>query len=358
VPRTIDLRRGELSFEVVRSLLGTRLGDDLADLVRRGFNYCDAMGSPALRTIFVSQLAQIATRIEDTIVTHGALGALDLALRAYRPRRFVAFDPTYREALAIAATHGVPAVPMMRPVFSRTSAELAAHLRPEDMVYIVPTLNNPDGQSLRPVEAQLLAYAIARSGATLIEDDAYGLLVPAAARSSVSARAIEINPTAQVLRLQSFSKIVCPGARCCIVEGSPHAVKRLANAKVDFGTAPLASEFVAKILSDDFGTFCAAVADELRERCALACEALGDWAGRRDPDGGYYVWLPWSSYTTDSAALTADIARSTGVLVGDGQPFRITQSDARAHVRVSVAWATRADLAAGCRALRRHRSLS
>ncbi|WP_040840176.1 aminotransferase class I/II-fold pyridoxal phosphate-dependent enzyme [Nocardia brevicatena] len=342
----IDLARGELPAATVMHLL-----QDLpfADVLTRGYNYCDAAGSPALRDMFLQQLARVATRIEDTLVTHGALGAIDLALRTQwtPPRRFVTFDPTYREALTIARAHGLPAVAIPRP--AESAVDLADLLRSDDIVYVVPTWNNPDGFSLSSGEIELLATALARTGATLIEDDAYQPLDMAAQRPSVTALVTSLRPTSFAIRLQSFSKIACPGARCCVVEGSRAAITAMSSGKMDFGTSPLAAEFVTALLAGGvFDQLRYEIADTLHDHRSAALMALKGWPEPIDPGNGYFLWIPFG--VGDSAAIAAGLESQAGVKVAAGAPFQVTPGTT-AQLRVSIAWEPIDRLVEGCRIL-------
>ncbi|MGY2026951.1 aminotransferase class I/II-fold pyridoxal phosphate-dependent enzyme [Nocardia gipuzkoensis] len=342
----IDLARGELHPDDMPPGL---LDLSFSELLRRGgYNYSEPGGSPALRATFVDRLARIAVRPEDTLVTHGALGALDLSFAALRPRRVRAFDPTYREALVIARAHNLPVAALPEPLDVSP-----AHLAPGDLIYLVPTLNNPDGRSLSVSEVDHLADVVARSGAILVEDDPYWLLADSLPRRSVAALAAAIEPTAPILRIQSFSKIICPGARCCVVEGTRSAMLPMRTAKHDFGTCPLAAEFVDRVLTDEplFDHVRTTVSTSLRKRREAALAALSRWPTLPQGDG-YFLWL--TGDRQNSATLVDDLYRAFRLKVADGRPFLLDDT-APAHIRISVAWEPIDRILEGCENLVDHR---
>lgn len=339
----IDLSRGEVPWDCIAALMPIRAPEET---LRSGFSYSDRAGLAALRLRFVERFASVATDAEDTLVVGGALGGLDLALRALRRGghriRMLVQQPTYREALAIGRAHGA----RLTELDGRWEN---LSLGPRDVVYVVPSLNNPDGQSLDRAALAQIADAVVAGGAAVIEDAAYDLLQPTAARPTLTAHVVARDPHAWALRLYSFSKIVMPGARVCVVEGGKRALSDLRQCKVDFGTSPLACAWVSRIIAEpDFAThYVRAIADRLDRGRRAASEALDAW---RDPPkysaGGYFIWLD-----TGGIASPTMVARAgeLGVGIADGTPFFV--SGRRTHVRISVAWEPGNRIAEGCRRL-------
>jgi GntR family transcriptional regulator, regulator for abcA and norABC len=321
----IDLARGEVPFSTVEHGFG-RLRLD--EVVRRGFNYSERAGSMRLRQVFVERLARSASDTGETLVCHGALGAIDLALRSWPARRFVCFEPTYREALAIARMHGLP--------IATIPERLAGRLGPSDVVYVIPALNNPDGRTLDEDERRALAEAITSSGAALIEDDTYGTLAPTDGTPSILELVRRENDGQRALRLVSFSKIAMPGARCCVVEGPRAVLVELAARKVDFGTCPLACETMAALLADEAAW--AAVVGRIRERLDAgrhaALAGLAEWPGECR-GGGYFLWLPTGEM--DSDELVAASREHLDVKLVGGRGFLAHEGRCN-FVRLSVAW--------------------
>ncbi len=348
-----DLARGELPAD---ALAGLALPFDLGDLVRQGFNYCDRKGSVTLRTRFVARLARVAADVDETLVTHGALGALDLVLRAWHPapRRFLCLSPTYREALTIARSHGLEPVEIPRHGDEVDVGFVRERARADDVVYLVPTLNNPDGFSLTAPARRALAEAVAASGARLVEDDAYGPLAGDFGRiPSVTGLLRQVCPERPAVRLASFSKILMPGARVCVVEGAAPVIAQLDAAKPDFGTSPLASAFVERVLDDGrcWDDLLATVRGRLSDGLAAAAKALDGWPlPVRQPAGGYFVWLPTGD--VPPAEFRAATAAATGVEVAEGTPF-FPAGPAAHHVRVSTSWESPARVAEACDAIHR-----
>lgn len=339
----IDLARGEIPFAAVRDEL---IALDLATVMAEGFNYSEPAGLGILRQVFVDRFADSALRPDDTLVTAGALSALDLALRSFphsRPARMVVQEPTYREALSIARALGVP-------VTAWDTVMLSGGLTADDVVYVVPTLNNPDGRSLLPTERDLLVSAVCESGAALVEDAAYELFAPSPERaSSLTAKVTRARPEAWAVRLFSFSKVAVPGARICLVEGTERGMAALRRTKVDFGTSPLSSALIARLVNDDasFACYLSTLTSRLNLGRQVASTSLASWECPPNVSfGGYFVWLETGSLT--GAEVVARAARA-GVSVADGSPFYVDR--AAHHVRLSVAWEPPERIAAGLRVL-------
>jgi 2-aminoadipate transaminase len=354
----VDLARGELPPEVIADVAPSL---DLARLLRDGYSYADRMGSRQLRVAYVDRLARIAKEPAAALVTHGALGAVDLLLRAWAPeaRRFVCFDPAYREALHIARRHRLPLVGLRRAGRAIDWDHLTRTLRPGDVCYVVPAANNPDGRTLSNRERELLATAIADAGAMLIEDDAYGLLPEDAPwLPSVAGLVLRSRPDARAVRLFSFSKILIPGARVCVLEGGRSTVAELDAAKLDFGTSPLASTIVAAVLLDDalWRTVVARVRDRLAEGRRAAARALAGWPVPIDlPDDGYFIWLPLGDVPSARFVTTAD--ETARIRLADGSPFLVGAGASGAgaaapnFVRLSVSWEAPSIVGQACLAL-------
>lgn len=326
----LDLARGEIPWTVLAPHL---VSLDLGAVLRDGFNYSSPAGLDQLRDVFVDRFATCARHRDDVLVTGGALGALDLAFRALRrdrPRaRLVVMEPTYREALGIARAVGLPIVGWR---------ELGGSLCSDDVVYLVPSYNNPDGRSLSIADRESVVAAVVGAGAALVEDAAYELLAVPIARSApgLCAAVTAQDQSAWALRLMSFSKSVCPGARVCVVEGSATAMAGVRSLKLDFGTAPVACALVTELVREP-GTLeahVAAIVDRLDRGRDAARQAFEFW-GRPPAVGGagYFLWLSTSEVSGDRVAGRAAMA---GVKVSDGGPFFV---DGRStHVRLSVGW--------------------
>lgn len=326
----LDLARGEIPWAVVSAHLESLDG---GAVLRRGFNYSVPDGLDYLREIFVNRFATCAQHVDETTVTGGALGALDLAFRAIRrdrPRaRLVVLEPTYREALSIARTVGLPIVRW---------SELGGSLCSDDIVYVVPTYNNPDGRTMSAAERFSVASAVVAAGAALLEDAAYDLLTATSDERdpSVCAAVALQSDTAWYLRMMSFSKTVMPGARVCVVEGSDVALTALRSIKLDFGTSPYACSLIAELMRDPeaLDRHIATITGRLEQGRDAAHQAFADWELPPSVAGaGYFIWLATGG--TNSAEATAR-AGAFGVRVSDGAPFFVANQST--HLRLSMAW--------------------
>lgn len=345
-----DLHRGELGPDAV----DYRLFDVPSSYVRYGFNYSPPGGSVNLRETFLARFARIARVSENTLITHGALGAIDLAFRALAPRarRIVTLDPSYREALSLARSHGLAAAAIPRRAGGVDGRRLRRELSSSDVVYVVPALNNPDGHTLDVVERSEIAEAVVASGAALVEDDAYRDLAPfARSLPSLVELAVSVDPMVFGVRLVSFSKTLMPGARCCVVEGATTAIAALNAVKLDFGTCPFAAEYVNALLSDEsrWEAILAATRSRLDAGRAAALDGLAGWPMEVfNPGAGYFLWLAVGEYP--AAKVVNASADELGVLLADGNPFFVNPNPAQ-YVRLSVSWESPERIASACRSL-------
>jgi GntR family transcriptional regulator/MocR family aminotransferase len=213
--------------------------------------------------------------------------------------------------------------------------ELPGTLGPCDVLYLVPSFQNPTGRTIpMDVRRKILDESL-RRGFFIIEDDAYGEL--RFGETSVPALAA-MEGAERVLYLGSFSQVLFPGLRIgySLVPTSlvPHVLAALAthsgpvSTPVQLMTASfIASGGLERALSD--------VRQSMQARMRSLSEALDRYMPeyRFDvPGGGIYLWLPTNGRRSDEAARAAG---NEGVLVSPGRAFHLSGIDPFA-VRLSI----------------------
>jgi 2-aminoadipate transaminase len=344
----IDLANGQPS----PSLLGNFFPPDLtADLGDRGrwFPYTERQGLPELRQA-LSLLQGAGVPQAGTIAVHGVLGGIDLVVRSLAGdrARIVTPLPGYKEALAIFRAAGLPieALPLRDGKLDPEALDSALDRR--TLVYVVPTLNNPDGRSLDAAERALLARACVHRGAALIEDDSYLGLAPGLEAPPILSLVLGESPTHDAYRLTGLSKTLAPGARVGLLEAPPERIAEMAAAKADFGLSPLLSEVVRQLLVDPDRIRSARgnLAGELARRSARLLAALRQSCSEArwtEPRGGYFLWGTLPGEADCERLLGA--ARESGVLFEPGTSF--FPSGGKRHLRVACGAVTEAQLDEG-----------
>lgn len=336
----IDLRRGEVPARTV----ALELDLDLEAIASTSFNYTDPAGLPALRQAYLDSIRSTGIPIEQTLVCHGALQGIELALRAAASRgctRLLMPSPGYREATTIARRLGFHIAPLPMHDGLVDHERLSALASSATVLYLNPSCNNPDGTAVDPADRLAIAELIARHGATLIEDDPYRRLVAANSTEhgeSIVSLALSLDPSAHAIHFESFSKTLMPGLRCCVAWGSREFRDAILLEKHDFGTSPFASEVARLALQSGFLDH---AVSRIRRRLAQGHEALLRALAPMldDPaialsSAGYFAWLTVDRFTTDSLAVQLE---RSGVLAAAGAPFLVNPGGTRA-VRLSLAW--------------------
>lgn len=264
----------------------------------RAFQYGPTEGMGELREVLG---ARLACRADDVIVTTGSQQGLDLLARVLvDPGDVVVVEsPSYLGSLQAFRASGakIVAVPGdgdgLRT--DRLEALLTRGLRPK-AVYVVSEFANPSGATLSADRRRHLVDLARRHGFVIVDDDPYGELRWAGARSAAM---VDLDGGREVVAaLGSASKILAPGLRI----GWLRAPARLADAVVrakqaaDLHTGSFDQLVAADVLGDD--RFMAAHAAAIRSAYRVRAEALvaalqgelGDVVDVRRPDGGMFVW--------------------------------------------------------------------
>ena len=163
------------------------------------------------------------------------------------------------------------------------------------LIYTIPTFQNPSGRTLSEPNRHRLVELARAHGATILEDDPYGLL---RFGGEDLPRLFELGGGDGVMFMSSFSKTVAPGIRvgfAILPEELMGAMQALVFenyvSPVMFVEATL-HEFVSRGL---FDPNVETIQEALHERrdamtTALARE-LPEGTRWNEPDGGYFLWV-------------------------------------------------------------------
>ncbi|MDO9406177.1 MAG: PLP-dependent aminotransferase family protein [Polaromonas sp.] len=170
-----------------------------------------------LRAVLARRAMDIGMQLapEDTLVTHGCIEALNLALRAVtHPGDTVAVEsPTYYGLLQILESLGLRALEIPtspRLGMSVEALDLALQTQRICTVVVMPNLHNPLGSVMPDADKQRLVGLCARQQVPLIEDDTYGAL----SQDDVPLKALKAwDSDGGVIYCASLRKTMAPGLR-------------------------------------------------------------------------------------------------------------------------------------------------
>ena len=304
--------------------------------------YGDPAGEEELRRRITSTYRRLHGSLEpgDVIVTGGATEAIALAVRAFvRPGDAVALEsPTYYDYYRHLAAAGARVVEVpVQPGRGMDLGLLERRLRMGRLAMIIaqPNVQNPTGATMPDADKRDLVELAARSGAVLVQDDAYGdLAFPRERPANLSA----FGGYERLVYLSSFSKSLAPGLRIGWMS-SPGLRDELIKAK---GLSSLATNRPAQLVLAAYlegpafrrhlGAMRAALAAQLEDYLGFLEEALPEGSTLLRPSGGCLLWigLPEGS---DASALFESAARE-GILVAPGELFSANPYF-RGHLRIN-----------------------
>jgi DNA-binding transcriptional MocR family regulator len=261
--------------------------------------------------------------------THGASGGLDLVCTLFTCPGDAIFveEPSYFLALRIFADHGLRTIPVPTDADGLAVEALEAMLAEvhPKFVYVIPTFQNPSGQTLS-AERRARLVALARERDFLIvADEVYHFLnYTCQPPKPLAAWAGDGN----VISLNSFSKILAPGLRLGWIQSDAETIRRLAGCGLldsGGGLGPVTGAVVHEALEsggveENVGKLKAVYASRA-QRMESALRRRLPAAQFRTPEGGFFFWVRLPG--VDTAAL-----RETA---------RLHQVDIRPGVRFSSA---------------------
>lgn len=355
----IDLGVGQpgrslLPMEIIRQAADHRLAQDARGYLQYGAEPGDGYFREALAA-FLTDSHGLDARPDRLFVSGGASQALDLICTLFtEPGAVVCVEePSFFLALRIFADHRLRVVSLPTDdhglILDGLDERLAA-LRP-DMLYLVPTFQNPTGATMPRERRERLVEICRRHHVLLVADEVYHCLnydtaPPASFGSYVDG--------GHVLVLGSFSKILAPGLRLGWVYADRPIIDRMARSGLldsGGGLNPFTSGLVRSVLELDLlRPHLEALRGIFRTRIIAMAETL-----RRDlpsatfvvPNGGYFFWLRLPGLDT------TDLLRHAGALQVGFRPGTMFSSQGRQSdcLRLSFAFYDTPTLLEGSRRL-------
>ena len=283
-------------------------------------------------------------------------------------------DPSYFLAHQIFRDYGVKLHPMAQHADGAGTVDVARvekHLLDltatgapmPKLLYLVPTGNNPTGNTMPDGDRAKLVSLCAAHGIVIVADDVYELLQFSreGAPKPMRWHAANLNASATVISLGSWSKLLGPGLRLGWLEADEALVQALArDGEVDSGslTSPLVETIVTEMItSGDAKIHVDALRKKLSHRATLLADAInaeqpaGSGELVRPAPAGYFLWVDLKG--VDAHTLRERCMASHGVSFLPGARCALDSGVGMSFARVSFAFLEEEDLVEAGRRLGR-----
>jgi 2-aminoadipate transaminase len=261
------------------------------------------------------------------VVTNGSLQGFHFVMRHLLADsgRALVEAPSYDRTLLTLRKLGadVESVPMRDDGLDVDALRQALDRGPAEVLYTIPTFQNPSGRTLSRASREALAWLILERDLLVYEDDPYGGV---RFEGEPLPTLYELTGGRGVIYSSSFSKVVAPGIRVGYAVLPEALVKPIEAVATETYISP--SIFVQGALHEfvtagKYEEALERVRAGLRERRDAMLEALErefpDGASWSRPEGGYFLWLDLpSGVETDSLF---DRAAEAGVAFVKGADF-------------------------------------
>jgi 2-aminoadipate transaminase len=320
-PGFIDLGLGDPAFSLLPLDL---LRESAAECFARGDNSFLQYGAEQGNGPFRESLADFLTRgyglpvgPESLFVTLGASGALDLTCTLFtRPGDTIFVEePSYFLALRIFRDHDLRILPIPTDadgLIVESVEEKLSAARPK-FIYIIPTFQNPSGQTLSAERRARLVTLAREHNVLIVADEVYHFLdYTRKPPASFAAYATDGN----VLAVNSFSKILAPGLRLGWIQSDAETIRRFVTCGMldsGGGLNPFASAVVRETLErggvekniQNLRT----VYRSRAQRMESALKKYLPAAQFHTPEGGFFFWVRLPGMDTSALQKKAEAFR-------------------------------------------------
>ncbi len=236
---------------------------------------------------------------DSLFITAGASSGLDLLCSLYTRPGDVIFveEPSYFLALRIFADHGLRLVSVRTDEAGLVIEDLTQKLRRfrPRLLYIIPTYQNPSGQTLSQERRERLARISREHDLMIIADEVYHFLN----YSGLPPRPLAgYTQETRIVSLNSFSKILAPGLRLGWIQADKSIIRRLSLCGLldsGGGMNPFVSALVRSLLENGkLDAHIARLKSVYAERIPIVEAALRKYlpdAVYTRPQGGYFFWV-------------------------------------------------------------------
>ena len=265
-------------------------------------------GYPPLKQWVAEQHGVDPARV---MVTNGSLQGFAFTARHFvqSGSRFFVEAPCYDRSLSILRKLGAQVEQVELADDGLDVDAIAGSLSGGDVVYTIPTFQNPSGRTLSLENRRRLLDLAADRGATVFEDDPYGML---RFEGDSIPRLFELSEGSTIF-LSSFSKTVAPGIRTgylILPEELVPAIEELVLSNYVSPAIFVEAALLEFLTSGRFEPNLETVRDGLRIRrdamLAALTREMPEGTAWNQPEGGYFLWLDLpSGVATDTLLARA-----------------------------------------------------
>jgi 2-aminoadipate transaminase len=257
-------------------------------------NYGPPGGYPPLREWIAERHGIEPGRV---VITNGSLQGFSFVARhlVKGGSRFFVEAPCYDRSLSILRRIGAEVEQIELADDGLDVDALSGALRAGDVVYTIPTFQNPSGRTLSRENRFRLVELARERGALIFEDDPYGEL---RFDGEPLPRLLEISDGEGVVFLSSFSKTVAPGIRTGYVILPEEVVPEIEALVLEHYVSPaifVEAALFEFVTNGRYEPNLERVREGLRIRrdamTASLERELGESAAWSRPEGGYFLWL-------------------------------------------------------------------
>lgn len=302
-PGVIDLGAGEpqldlLPLDMLRDAAAHRLTVGDRDFLQYGLEQGDCTFRAAL-VKFLSARCGFSVRHDDLFTTAGISSALSLLCTLFTKSGDTIYveEPSYFLALRIFVDHGLTVVPIRTDASGLVIDDLLDALKKSKpkFLYIIPTFQNPSGQTLSLERREALVNLAKKHDFLILADEVYQFLSYTQTPPKSFGAYID---SEKVISLGSFSKILAPGLRLGWLQTHSSILQRItACGMLDSGGGmnPFTSAIVRSLIENGgLDRNISMLMDVLGERVRVMSELLQKHipqARFSTPQGGYFFWL-------------------------------------------------------------------
>lgn len=302
-PGFIDLGLGDpqlslLPLDLLRAAAEERFKQRNVEFLQYGIEQGDGTFRQSLAT-FLTDAYEFPVEPDSLFVTNGASMGLHLTCTLFtRPGDTIFVEePTYFLALRIFADHELQVVPIRTDengLVIENLEEKLAEYNPK-FLYLIPTFQNPTGQTL-PAERRKKLLSLSRKhDFLLVADEVYHCLCYSGEAPRPFAADVK---SGNVISLGSFSKILAPGLRLGWMQTDEKIINRFINSGLldsGGGMNPFTSAIVRQVLENgSLDQNISKLKAIYRQRVSIMDAILHEHIPQAKfsvPKGGYFFWI-------------------------------------------------------------------
>jgi 2-aminoadipate transaminase len=299
----IDLGLGDpplslLPLDLIKRAAEVRLVEGESSILQYGAEQGDGNFRQALAR-FLSRGFGSPVDPVNLFVTNGVSNALDLICTLFTQPGDIIFveEPSYFLALRIFNDHKLRVIPIQTDqagLLIESLEEKLTEFHPI-LLYLIPTFQNPTGQTLARERRERLIQLCQEYEFLILADEVYHFLNYTAKPPDAFAEHIDVQ---NVISLGSFSKILAPGLRLGWIQTHPENIKRFVNCGLldsGGGLNPFTSAIVRSVLeSGKLEENIVKLVEIYRSRVIVMDSALRRYLPMVTyvtPQGGYFFWV-------------------------------------------------------------------